>query len=89
MKLLSVAEAAEILGVSEKSVRGAISRGELPASKVCGRIRIAKRDLRAWVEANRVTRRETSLSPFEVTARAPRSRRSIGPFAEALRRAEG
>jgi excisionase family DNA binding protein len=86
VKYYSVAEVAQIVALSEKSVRGAISRGELPASKVSNRIRIAKRDLKHWIEDNRTTVPvdQTShplLSPARRTGKASRT------FADAVRRA--
>lgn len=51
---LSVHAIAERLSVSEKAVRAAIRRGELAATKVCGRIRIAPEDFEAWVLQNRI-----------------------------------
>jgi excisionase family DNA binding protein len=90
VKLLSIAEAAEIMGLSEKSVRGAISRGELPASKVCGRVRVRKRDLKSWLADSRVQPRESrnAGSPLgpSVLGRV-NGRRTIGAFDEALKRA--
>jgi len=53
-EFLSVKEAAEIVGLSEKAIRRAIDDGELPASKPRGRIRIKRTDLDAWIEASRV-----------------------------------
>jgi excisionase family DNA binding protein len=87
VKLYSVAEVAEIVGVSEKSVRGAIRREALPASKICGRIRITKRDLKEWIELNRVATREKHQHGVRPLARSPR--RATGAFAAALGRAAG
>ncbi len=49
---LSVAEAAEAIDLSEKTIRRAITRGELSASKVRSRVRIAVSDLEAWLRDN-------------------------------------
>src|SRR4051812_36779439 len=42
---LSAREAAAVLGVSERTIRRAIDRGELTASKRGGTLRVAARDL--------------------------------------------
>ncbi len=50
--LLSVAQAAERLSVSEKTVRRLIARGELPAVQLGGQrgpIRLDERELIAWL----------------------------------------
>jgi excisionase family DNA binding protein len=52
--LLSAAEVAERVGLSTKAVRRAIERGDLPASKLCGRIRVRAEDLDAWIDRNRI-----------------------------------
>jgi excisionase family DNA binding protein len=54
-RFLSVAEIATHLGVKHQAVRRAISRGELPAAKVCSRVRIARADFDAWVRDRRIT----------------------------------
>ena len=41
-------------GLSRKAVYRAIERGELPASKLCSRLRIKPSDLDAWVDGNRL-----------------------------------
>lgn len=51
---ISTRDAAERLAVSQKGIRAAIRRGELPAVKVCGRVRIGPEDFAAWVERGRV-----------------------------------
>ena len=52
--LLSIHEAAARVGFKHLALRLAIKRGELPAAKLCGRIRIDPADLRRWIEAHRV-----------------------------------
>jgi excisionase family DNA binding protein len=47
-------DAAERLGLHHSAVRRAISRGDLPAVKVCSRIRIDPDELLRWVESQRV-----------------------------------
>lgn len=50
--LLTVADVAVIVGLSEYTVRQAIREGDLPASKLRGRIRIAETDVRLWIESS-------------------------------------
>lgn len=52
--LLSISQVAERCGLSSKAVRGAVSRGELGASKLCNRIRVHPKDLEMWVAARRI-----------------------------------
>jgi excisionase family DNA binding protein len=52
--MLSVEEVSGRLAVSEHAVRRAIARGDLPAFKVCRRVRIREEDLDAFIEAGRV-----------------------------------
>ena len=49
---LTVAEAAQAIDLSEKTIRRAITRGELVASKVRNRVRIAVSDLEGWLRDN-------------------------------------
>ena len=53
-RYLTPRDAAERLVISERAVRNAIARGELPAVKVCRRIRIAEHDFDVWVAAARI-----------------------------------
>ena len=54
--LLTTREVAERLGVSLWQVGALIRRGDLPAVKLNARVyRVAESDLRAYVEARRVT----------------------------------
>jgi len=52
--LLSVKQAADLVGLKHLAIRRAIDRGELPASKLCSRIRIHPDDLLNWVRENQV-----------------------------------
>ena len=83
-KWLTVAETAQAIDLSEKTIRRAITRGELPASKVRSRIRIALSDLEAWLRDNRRRlgpSRGTSghssypPSPYAVKMESPLARR--------------
>lgn len=53
--LLSVADVADVLGLSEYTVRQAVRDGDLPAAKLRGRIRIDPDAVRAWINASPVT----------------------------------
>ena len=45
---LTAREAAAVAGVSERTIRRAVARGELPAGKHAGAYRIAPADVAAW-----------------------------------------
>jgi excisionase family DNA binding protein len=69
--MLSIAQAAEQLGVSEKTIRRAIERGDLVAYQPARRILIRPADLDAYLESKRVQpRRELPLEPVRRIARA-------------------
>jgi excisionase family DNA binding protein len=53
-RLLTIAEAADRLGLHHGTVRRAVARGELPAMKLCSRIRIDPQELEQWIERNRI-----------------------------------
>ncbi|MCD6033218.1 MAG: Helix-turn-helix domain, partial [Thermomicrobiales bacterium] len=55
---LSAREAAEALGINERTIRRAIARGDLPAAKHGGAFRIAPADL-----ARYRSRRQVSIPP--------------------------
>lgn len=54
--LLTVKQAASHVGLQHVAVRRAIKRGDLPAVKLCGRIRVRPDDLRGWMASNVVER---------------------------------
>lgn len=54
VELLSVADVARITGLSETTIRAAIADGELAATRLRRRIRIAVDDVAAWIDENRV-----------------------------------
>ena len=47
-------EAAEVVGLAEKTIERAILRGELRAFKPAGRVRIRRADLNQWVDSSLV-----------------------------------
>lgn len=78
--MLSVREVAARCGVSMDAVRRAIRRGDLPASKVFGRVRVDPADLQEYIEGGRVgggqvrrraspTRRPTSAGSLSAIER--------------------
>ena len=53
-RLLNNTEAAKILNISPFSLRGKVSRKEIPYVKVGRRTLFSPSDLQAWIEANKV-----------------------------------
>lgn len=49
MKILTVAQAAEFLQVSQDTLYPMIARGQIPAAKVCGQWRLIDDDLVEWL----------------------------------------
>jgi excisionase family DNA binding protein len=52
--LLSLDQASALVGLKPLAIRRAIKRGEIPAYRLCNRIRIRRADLAKWVRDNRV-----------------------------------
>lgn len=77
--MLSVREVAHVCAVSEDAVRRAIRRGDLPAAKVFGRIRVAQGELETYIRAGQV-------GGGEVARRRPRPVRSEGGSLIAMER---
>lgn len=73
--LLTVAEVAEFTRLSIYTVRAAIRTGELPASRLRGRLLVDRVDLADWIEANRVQGEHEQAPPARHIA-APRSPRT-------------
>ncbi len=69
-RLLAPDEVAAMCGLSRKAVYRAIERGELQASKLCSRLRVAREDVERWIESGRV---ERTPPPDPRPARAPAS----------------
>lgn len=69
---LTVADVAQLRKVSEKTVRRAIGRGDLRASREGGRWRVDGTDLDDWVDASRPGKAATAVGrrPRGVTSRA-------------------
>ena len=81
---LTVAEVAHELRLSEKTVRRAISSGDLVAHKLCAHSRIFRDDVDAWVEAGRNVA-DRSARPRRRVHRLSRQRGSL----RALEMADG
>ena len=62
VKYLTVRNVAEALQLSTKSVYGIVSRGELPAYRVGGSVRIAQADLDAYLDARRSTGQQRAVA---------------------------
>lgn len=60
---LSAEAVAEQCGLSRRAVYRAIERGELPASRLCSRLRIRLADFDTWIASNRVEPATVSLPP--------------------------
>jgi excisionase family DNA binding protein len=45
-------EIASLCGLSPRAIYRAIGRGELPASRLCGRLRCRSVDVEKWIERN-------------------------------------
>jgi excisionase family DNA binding protein len=65
-RLLTPAQIADSVSLSVKAVYRAIERGDLIASKLCGRLRVREDDVEAWIEACRV-------EPINVARTPPRA----------------
>ncbi len=81
--LLSVEQVAAICGLSRRAVYDAIKRGELPALKLCSRLRVRKSDLDAWFACSTVAARPSSPHPSATAG--PLASPSRGSFRAKLR----
>jgi excisionase family DNA binding protein len=52
--LLSPAQVAQLAGLSVRAIYRAIERGDLPASRLCSRLRVRQADVEGWLARNRV-----------------------------------
>lgn len=83
MRLLTIPEVAQMCGLSEKSIRRAIDRGDLPAMKLCSRLRIAPDDVAAWYRGSLVV--PTDTDALFADPRGGRRRRRRPPAIGGLR----
>ena len=81
---LGPAEAAALTGLSTRAIYRAIERGDLPAARLCSRLRIPRAAFEEWVEACAVRggEREAAVYP-----RVPQA--TGGSFRALLARREG
>lgn len=87
--LLTVPEVCEIVKLDETTIRRAIKRGDLPASKPCGQLRVHPDDLQAWIDSTRV--QPSVQVPRAPAPRAPRAHTrpaAAGSFRSKLRNQE-
>lgn len=85
LRLLSVADVAEAIGLSTNAVYRAISAGELRASKLRGRLRVQRSDLDRWIDSNVVCARGREnwvATPRQISG-AGRSGRGLRELLEA------
>ena len=80
---LTVEQLAEIAQLSEKTVRRAINRGELPAFRCGTRVRIREDDARAWIEAEPV-RAEPRSAPRPPRLSAGHRRTKQGSYRDLM-----
>lgn len=78
--LLDVRCVATRLGLSTKAVRGLILRGELPAYKVAGRIRIDLEDLSAYLATARVQPSVHDIGPPALATSARAASNGLRPL---------
>ena len=60
---LPPAEVARRVGLSRAAIYRAIERGELPAYKLCGRLRVDPNAVEAWKAANAIQPRGSQAAP--------------------------
>ena len=75
--LLSPEDVAQHCGLSRKAVYRAIDRGELPAAKLCSRLRIRPEDVERWIDSSRLARDSRDQSIFSARVPAQGGLRSL------------
>ena len=70
-EFLTVAEVAELLKLNQQTVRNWIDQGDLPAIHVGRRVRIARSDFDALIEAGRTQPRSDSVWEGDVPEPVP------------------
>ena len=66
--LLSVDQVAALCGLSRRAIYRAIDRGELRASRLCSRFRIAPKDLDTWITSSVVAHVSSTTSDHRASA---------------------
>lgn len=75
--LLTVTEAASRVGLRHAALRRAIQRGEIPAVKLCGRVRIRPDDLEEWISRNSIVKSARSTRAQMTRRTKPRARQTL------------
>jgi len=70
-RLLSPGEVAEACGLSRRAVYRAIGRGELPAARLCSRLRVRPVDLERWIAERTETPPIVGVAPRTGAVKAP------------------
>lgn len=83
--MLTVRDVAKITTLSEYTVRAAVRDGDLPASKLRGRILVHPDDLAAWIDNGKIIG-GTSLPPAARPAPKPRPTTPAGGYRDMFRR---
>ena len=78
-RLLTPSEVAARCTLSAKTVYRAIERGELPAAKLCSRIRVRASDVEAWIASQQVRPREVDVRIRSLAAPATNGLRALLP----------
>jgi excisionase family DNA binding protein len=79
-------EIAVLERLSPDAIYRAIASGDLPARKVCGRLRVDRSDYEAWKQRHRV--RPRPIGPMLQSASAPTHGRVDGSFLAELHQVE-
>ena len=66
--LLSVDQVAARCGLSCRAIYRAVERGELRASRLCTRLRIAPKDLETWITSSVVERASVTTTDHRASA---------------------
>lgn len=85
--LLTPEHVAQLCGLSRRAVYDAIRRGELPAMRLCSRLRIRTEDLDAWLTSARVAPQDSPLPVTELRGR-PLPPGSAGSFRALMARSD-
>jgi excisionase family DNA binding protein len=75
--LQSPKQVAESCGLSTRAIYRAIDRGELRATRLCGRLRVRSADVQEWIELNTLQSVPTLEQPATVAAPASQQRGSL------------
>lgn len=73
LRMFSVEDVADITGLKPATIRAAVRDGELAATRLRRRIRIAPTDLSAWLECNRI-QPDVDMTPPPASTSSPRLR---------------